>query len=207
MMTSAQRQWKRRSLLLSVLYFVAGYFVCAWLVRDRVPIALPMFEWERSIPFVPEAIWSYLLPYPVVMITYWILEDFPTYRQFVWRYVAMLTVHLACFLLLPAVIERPLVTAHGDFSTIATALYFAVDPPRNLFPSFHVSLPLLCRLCTWSYHRVWSIVCCIATAVVAASVLLVKQHYAIDILGAVAVVTAIHRVCPVPCVKTTSPIA
>lgn len=196
MLNPEQRAWKRRSFLLCILYFVAGYFLCGWLVSTRIPIVLPLFAWERALPFVPEAIWGYLLPYPVMLATYWVLDDFPIYRRFAWRYVTMLSIHLICYLLLPATIDRPPVTPHSDLSVFATALYYAVDPPRNLFPSFHVALPLLCTLCTWPHRRILGTLFFCATLVVAAAVLLVKQHYAIDVLGALGTVwlaVIVHR--------------
>lgn len=191
MMTPAQRQWKRYSLLLSVLYFVAGYFLSDWLSRDRVWHVLPAFGWDRAIPFVPEAIWGYLLPYPTILLTYFLINDFARYHTFVTRYVILTTIHFLFFLIVPIQIIRPAFDATVSLSTQLTQFYYTIDPPRNLFPSLHASLPLLCAISLWRLRRMWSLAVFTLTGIIVASVLLVKQHYIIDIAASLLLVPAL----------------
>ncbi len=203
MLTPRQRQWKRRWLLLSILYFVAGYTFCAWVTQHYAIYQFHIFAWELSLPFLPEAIWAYLLPYPTILLTYVLIDDVPVYRDFVSRYFLIITIHFICYLILPMEMERPHITPGVSLAANMTQWYYSIDPPRNLLPSLHISLPLLCAISLWSYRRAWSWFVFGLVGMTAISVLLIKQHYAIDIIASFALVPILCALKP----KTTCPTA
>ena len=93
------------------------------------------------------------------------------------------------FLLIPTTMVRPEVTGTDIFSYFVRLLY-TIDLPVTLLPSFHClesylllrTLPLLKKAPKW-YKMLTPIV----SSLVIFSILLVKQHLIVDIIGAVAV--------------------
>ena len=93
------------------------------------------------------------------------------------------------FLMIPTTMTRPDIIGTDLFSLLVRSLY-VMDTPDNLFPSFHVlesymllrTLPLLKKAPKW-YRMLTPIV----SPLVIISILFVKQHLIVDILGGIAV--------------------
>ena len=93
------------------------------------------------------------------------------------------------FIVFPTIMIRPEVTGSGFFEFLTKFIY-AVDSPDNLFPSLHCLVSWLCVRQAFKLKKVgkwYRVVQIIVTVFVFASVLLVKQHLFIDVLGGVAV--------------------
>ena len=89
------------------------------------------------------------------------------------------------YVLLPVTIERPSVGSRANLSGATLAFLYAVDPPRNLFPSFHAAIAaILLRLSAHtqlaSAVTAWLIAIC-------AACLLTRQHYVLDVVAGLAV--------------------
>lgn len=156
---------------------------------QRYTAALP---WDNTIPLIPAWIIVYYGCYVSWFWGFFIAarqEDKLFYGFFV-RVFFSLIVAFLFFTLWPLEISRPAVTEPGFFNDITRFLY-SIDPPHNLFPSLHCfynwiiftqirgrkEYPLALRLFT----------CWLAIAVFA-STLFMRQHYILDIVGAVLLV-------------------
>lgn len=170
----------------AVCYFLSGYYIISWLVADRVLAWQPALTLDHTLPFLPAAIYGYLLVFAILLL-FCVLADAAHMRRGAYLHAGLVTLHLLCFLILPITIARPELAAGGSFTHELTRWYFLIDPPRNLFPSLHVSQPLLVALLLWRPHRRWACASFVGTAIIAISVVLVKQHYIMDVVAAVAV--------------------
>jgi membrane-associated phospholipid phosphatase len=177
--------------VLAIAYFIGGYFLCVWLVGDRVVDILPIFSWEQHIPLIPEAVFGYMLIYPTMILAYFKTDEHATYYRLVRHMFILLSCHYVLFLLLPMTMERPILATEGNLALEILRIFYEIDPPHNLFPSIHVSLPLLASLGIWRYRPIWGMIFMIVTIIVIGSVLLIKQHYAVDVLGAIALVLVV----------------
>lgn len=193
-MTPAELRRKRLWLLLTIGYFLFGYYFVDWLNHGRV-ITVPLYlPGETAIPFWPTAIYAYLLVGPCVFLFYRYAGTWSLYWRGIRAYWLLFAIHAAGYLLYPITIDRPAPIADGSLTIWLTQLYFTLDPPRNLFPSFHVSQCFLFSLLFWNTRKPWGYVLLLMTTLVALSTILLKQHYIADVLAAVPLTALVLRV-------------
>ena len=161
------------------------------LLTVHAPVCSVSTALDARIPFVPAMVVVYLLAFAQWGVGYLVVAHEPKDSCRYWA-AAMLLAKLigaACFLFIPTVIERPVPAGHDVFSRLA-AWIFSMDPPNNLFPSFHcLDSWLFTRLFLASprVRRPLKIASVFFTLAVFASVLLLKQHYIADIPAGIAV--------------------
>lgn len=196
-MTKAERGRKRLLYLAAVLYFFAGYYFCQWVNSQRYEYWTIFLPDEERLPFVPFAIFGYLLSYGSVAIIYFVTSD---YNHFVrtWRnFAALTTVHYVFFLFLPVKMARPEMDVASGVSELVVRVIFLVDQPLNVFPSLHVAYPFLGALLLWNFKRGWSYVFFSLAIATMVAVVFVKQHYILDVIGGLLTAILVFRTtCP-----------
>lgn len=155
---------------------------------DKVDLSTSL---DRLIPFRPGWISVYVLSFASWAVTFFLL--FRQRKEHVYRnsaaYFVTLLVTFACFMLMPAELERPEVTGRGFFPWLTRVIYF-FDQPNNLCPSLHVVCSYYCWRASYDaegiplWYRRFNflfllLVCC--------SILFVKQHVVVDIPAGVLV--------------------
>lgn len=191
-MTPEQLTNKRLLFVGIVFYFIFGYMTCNYINMLRgnyFNVALPF---ESKIPFIPIFILGYIGVYLAIVIIYAAIDDYELFKRGMLLCFIVSTIHFAFFLLVPVKMVRPDLTHATGVMDILTKYYYMIDNPVNCFPSLHVSYPLAGTLILWNYKRFWGIVMAVNTLIVAISVVLVKQHYILDVVGAVTVTGAIY---------------
>ena len=176
---------KKLYFVLIIAYFVLGYFFCNLFNMDRssyFDVALPF---EADIPFIPFFILGYISVYASLIILYAAIDDYDVFIRAIRFFFILSTVHFILFLLIPVRIDRPDLAGTTGIMNVLTRYYYLIDNPVNCFPSLHVAYPLGGTLVMWNYKRPYGYVMAIFTAWIAVSVVLVKQHYIMDIAGAV----------------------
>ena len=147
--------------------------------------AIHSFWMDAEIPFVSGWVWVYILYYPFCFLPLFLKEvrnDPETFTRTVTAFSVQFAVSFTVFLLWPLRMAHPGLP-QGLNGLILKKLY-AVDLGFSSFPSLHlanivfVSL-LFLRLRGW---RRGAVVFCVA-ALIAASTLLVKQHFISDVLA------------------------
>ncbi len=158
-------------------------------------MALPI---DAAIPVLPMAVWAYLSWYAAPLLIFW--AELWEFRRVI---VAVLLAFLACsagWLLVPAAIERPQLAPSAALSLHALRGLYQIDPPTNLFPSFHAALaaiiartPLGPPVMRWM-TRGWMVAICFGCV-------LTKQHYVLDVAAGIIVgvgaVVSVDRWIPV----------
>jgi membrane-associated phospholipid phosphatase len=133
-----------------------------------------------------------LIPvYVAYLALYWATairseDDAQANRLFYTAYLQLL-ISLPFFLFFPVRMPREEFYAPEVYGW-ADAFWRWFDGPNNCFPSLHVSNCLLLAHFNWRRHRRWLFVP--ASAAIIASTVLVKQHYAVDLLAGAAVYLA-----------------
>ena len=170
----------------SIAYYGSRLFTASWYHYDFTTVI------DRSITFIP----AFILVYSVLGFSQWIMgyywsacEDKQTVLFIFGAEILAKIPSLIFFLLIPTTMARPEVTGTDIFSLLVNGLYF-LDTPDNLCPSFHClesylllrTLPLLKKAPRW-YKKLTPIV----SPLVIISILLVKQHLVVDIIGGIAV--------------------
>jgi membrane-associated phospholipid phosphatase len=176
----------RYTLLLHVLW-VGVYIGCSWLTAHRtlrVPLAT---SWDTRIPYVPEAAAVYLSLFPMIWLSPFILKSITALRDFAKSLAWLIVISGVGFLLLPADAPfDPRRTAGGNSALMSFA--DAINFDHNLCPSLHVGMAVVCAV-VFSRHSgpmgiasfwIWA-------GAIAASTLLVREHYIVDVLAGVVV--------------------
>jgi protein-tyrosine phosphatase len=168
------------------LLFIAVYGTTNWLASFRPDVAMFVFSWERSIPFVP----FFILPYLSIDLFFisapFICRSVGELRTFAARVIAAIAVAGVCFVVLPLRCAFPPVTLHGWFGSVF-ASFLALDRPYNLLPSLHAALGLI--LFDHYFRRTRGLVRAAIVVwffLIALSPLLTHQHQVADIVSGTA---------------------
>lgn len=179
-MTPQQLNKKRALFLLLVAYFIVGYLLINYFNQHRSHCYDVVLPFEEGIPFLPVFILGYLLVYASIIIVYFKVNEFEQIKKAALLYFVLTTVHYVLFLIFPVrMLIRPEIVSPNGFSETLAALYFAIDEPYNCFPSLHVSYALLSALVLRGFK--WSLILYVMTIITAFSVVMVKQHYIMDV--------------------------
>ncbi|MFH0798984.1 MAG: phosphatase PAP2 family protein [Pseudomonadota bacterium] len=180
-MTEAQKRKKLISFLCMVGYFTFGYLAINWFSARRDGFFDLSTRFDAAIPFVPIFIFGYILVYLSVALAC-IIDDPDDWRRVVISFFLATSVAYSFFILVPVRMNlRPVLAGLSGTSAAVTGFFYIIDLPYNCFPSLHVTYPTLVTLAMWRNHAVMRWVLAAMTAVVAVSVVLVKQHYVADV--------------------------
>lgn len=161
----------------TVLYGAAGL---ADLPR-HAPIALPI---DAAIPFQPAAVWLYLPGYwATFLLAVWVLREARAFRAALAAFLMMTVLATPFFLLWPVHGPRPAPPVDETVTAALVRWLYAHDPDVNTFPSLHVANATLAAVLVtgrsrWIGALAWSL-----ALGVFASVLLLKQHWIVDLPG------------------------
>ncbi len=173
----------RLLLTLPVAAFTASLYALAG-NPIRTPIH-PQATWlDTAIPFIPASIYVYLPGYWLCFVM--VLLVVRQGRDFRAGLFAALTTNAMAvpfFLFMPVASPRPLL--HGDLTgTLALVeRMYEIDTRYNTFPSLHVACSLLCAWMVWTHDRRIGAGLFAVAGAICASVLTLKQHWAVDIPG------------------------
>lgn len=185
-LTREERREKLNWFLFMIGYFAAGYLATNWVSSQRTAFLDLSLPFERAIPFVPAAIFGYLLVYLSVLLVFIAIDDRDDWHHTVVSFLVATSAAYLLFLLLPVrMTMRPDLSGAAGAATTATRFYYLIDLPYNCFPSLHVTYPVLASLVAWRRHPLLRWVFAAMALAVAISVVLVKQHYLADVLGGV----------------------
>ncbi len=117
------------------------------------------------------------------------------FRRTILAYLAALAIALVVFVVFP-VDGASLRPTDADrlprsFATWSIGKLYAADPPRNLFPSLHVSFALLAAGSAWKARRSYGIAAAAGVIPIAVSIFTVKQHYVADGVAALIVASVV----------------
>lgn len=166
---------------------IAGVFL--WIESVNGSRAIPEPAWlvtalDRSLPLVPSSVWLYVSWYasPAVLLMLR-REDF---RRASAAIVAGFLMCAVGYALLPVAMDRPSLDDREGLSAAVLRAVYAIDRPRNIFPSFHAALcAILLAVTPGSTRRRLAIGGW--TSAICLSCILTKQHYALDVVAGVAV--------------------
>lgn len=188
-MTNEEKWQKRNWFLFLIGYFAVGYVAINWINEGRshyYDVALPF---ESQIPFSSFFIFGYLFVYVSMLYLYLIVDDIELWRRAVVAYIVLTTLCYVVYLVFPVqMVGRPEVSSMIMRTWIDKVVraYFVLDRPYNALPSIHAAYPTLAVLIVWRTAKVGRWVLLAMTAGIAVSVVLVKQHYVMDIVAGIA---------------------
>lgn len=140
------------------------------------------FNFERNIPFVPEAIVAYLLFFPFMLTPVFTVKKYGDFVVVVGAYAILIFVSVVIFMNHPTTMYRPSVTTAGFIGWIFSVIR-RIDGPNNLFPSLHVSSVVFVAFVNGYFRPKTRILSWLVAILISVSTLLVKQHALVDVIG------------------------
>ncbi len=134
---------------------------------------------DQAIPVTPAAGWLYVSWYPATAILG--IAGRETFRLGWLAYVFALLVCCVGYVLVPIRMSRPVIDAGQGISASLLLTVYALDPPINVFPSFHAAVAGVLWLLR-PRSRGLSIAVSAWMSAVCFACLLTKQHYLVDVV-------------------------
>ena len=178
-----------------LVLFVAGYFGVGLNVDPSRARSLET-PLDGRIPFIARSVWVYLSVFPSSLLPLFVVRCPRLFRRAIASYGLAIAASLVFFAALPVTsiglrMDRSTLDVTG-FSTWAVSVLYGFDPPFNLFPSLHLSIAAIASLTAWKARRSYGAAAFVGVALIAASICTVKQHFALDGLGGLALAAVVH---------------
>jgi membrane-associated phospholipid phosphatase len=171
-------------LILLVSFYAVGYLGINRLNAYRDHYYDVSLWFEKDIPFVPFMIIGYSLVFLLVVIMFLIIDNMPDFWDMCSRFFYMTLLCFAIFLIFPVRMDlRPDVITANDWISETVRFYFWLDHPYNLFPSMHLSASFFAAFICMRKGRIIGWITMIMAIIVGISVVLLKQHYILDIVA------------------------
>lgn len=193
-MTHEELSNKRLWFVILVAYFIFGYITLGHLNMHRIHYFNVSLPFESKIPFLPFFIIGYSSVYLALILIYVLIDDYIIFKRAMLFFIVISTIHFIFFWFLPVKMVRPDMTAAEGLMAVLTKYYYLIDNPTNCFPSLHVAYPLTGAMILWNYKRTWGYLMFFLTVFIAVSVILIKQHYIMDVVGAAVVVLCVFLI-------------
>ena len=187
---------KSKEFLISIIFMMGFQALLYWSLKLlQADFHTFNYSIDSKIPFVPQLIIIYNLFYPMVFIAFYNIfnHDKDTYYKGVIASIIGFIIADIVFIVYPTVIVRPDITnlTIDPINNFVLYLTYKVDTPAiNCLPSIHclfcfqtIITSLMCR----NYNNKPKIIIISILLLIATSTVLVKQHYFIDIIGALIV--------------------
>lgn len=180
--------FSRLLLMLAVLtYFMGGYFAIAYFNLSRNTFYDVRTIVDAWIPLTPDFAPLYLLVFLLAGLLYVACPDLQSIRQSAKAITALCTMSFIVFLLVPARIMEPRAVVDDGSWPVQILLFFHwLDEPVNLFPSLHVAMSYLVAWICGSFNRALGFIVHVLAGLVLMTVLLIKQHYFLDVVSGLA---------------------
>lgn len=183
-MTPQERLTKNLLFFSILVYYVGGYFLlnsATTFRRDLHHLALPF---EDQLPFAPALIFAYLLEFVLLSLTYLMVDDLPYFKKIIRAFFLCVTFHFLVFLIFPVEYNlRPVFDPEQGWAYQMVSFYYWLDLPYNCFPSMHVSNAFLVAFLLQRFRPGLGWVLHPISVLIAVSVVLVKQHYIVDVVA------------------------
>ena len=179
--------------LLLYLQFFLVYGISNWLAAQRMERYQFYFDWEPAIPLVPEFIYIYLSMSLFVILPLGYLQPWQL-RRWALSFMWMTFVAGFIFILLPTELATSRLAELPESQPLFALLY-TLDLPHNLFPSLHVAYTTLTLLIIIGsrYRDAWVGPIAGWWLLMQISVLLVHQHYLLDIAGGLVLASGSYK--------------
>ncbi len=174
-------------------YYLGVYYLINLFTATRSQHHQLEFFQESAIPFYPVFLLGYVMIFVIIGYTYVGINDGEFFKKVVRTFAVCLTIHFICFLVFPVeYVLRPEIDPSQGWMYQAVHFYYWYDLPYNCFPSLHVSNAFLCAFMLGRYQKRLGWIFIPMAVLVALSVVLVRQHYIIDVIAGFLVAAGLY---------------
>jgi len=172
--------------------WAVGYLAIAKITEGGVSYPIPTLAWEERIPFMPVFVWVYLCIYPLFLLPFLFIRNTQFFRLFSFSYILVMGICYVFYLVIPVSFTGRPDLVVDSFSLFVLSIVYSADNAWNCFPSMHVAMSLMAALTILEVHRVRGVFATLLTVLIAASTVLIKQHYVLDIVAGMVITFAVY---------------
>jgi membrane-associated phospholipid phosphatase len=151
---------------------------------DLAPGALfrPSTALDDALPLVVPFVWIYYAYFPLTLSLHFVTHrDRRLLYQAFAGYLTLAVAGFAFFALLPSQMPQPSLAGCTTADCAALDLMYRSDEGFNAFPSMHVAYSVFVAAFFWEHARRWSPVPIALAVGIAASTVLCKRHFLVDV--------------------------
>jgi len=175
---------KTLGLILLVTFYTVGYLGINRINDYRTHYYDVSLWFEKDIPFVPAMIIGYSFVFFLIIILFLVIDNMPDFWEMCIRFFNMSLFCFIIFLIFPVRMDlRPEVGMADGWIMELVSFYFWIDHPYNLFPSMHLSASFFSAFYCMRKGRIIGWITMIMAITVGISVVLLKQHYIMDVVA------------------------
>ncbi len=154
----------------------------ARLVASGVALFRPSTRLDAALPLVVPMVWIYYTYFPLTLSVHFVTRRSRAllYEAFA-GYLGLALVGFAFFSLLPSQMPQPSLAACSAVDCNALDVMYRSDQGFNAFPSMHVAYSVFVAGFYWDHLRKWSFVPIALALGIAASTVLCKRHFVVDV--------------------------
>ena len=156
----------------------------ARLVASGATLFRPITSLDEAIPLFVPFVWIYYSYFPLTLSPHLITHRRRglLYEVFA-GYLALAVVGFAFFSLLPSQMPQPSLASCGSAGCTALDVMYRSDEGFNAFPSMHVAYSVFVAAFFWEHarSRKWALLPVALACGIAASTLLCKRHFVVDV--------------------------
>jgi len=176
--------YQTKTYLLIVLFVFLQLVVYKWIQlipAEGFKLTTPL---DMAIPFVPHFIIPYLLVFPLVVVPFVLAWKRPKdLRKVVYAFLLATIIGEIIFIVFPTTMVRPELSGGDIFTDLVLHTYAVDSPPKNCFPSFHVTISTLTTLLCLKLSKRVGLATLPLTVLIILATVFIKQHYVVDIFG------------------------
>lgn len=163
--------------MIAAVYHLAGHPV-------RPPLHPQTTFLDQQLPFIPASIYIYMPGYILCfVVTLWVIEQGRAFRSALMALVTINALAVPFFVFFPVPAPRPALEGPLQGSLVLVQHLYQNDTLYNTFPSLHVASAALCARMVYCVNPRVGRALMLLALLISISVLTMKQHYAIDIVG------------------------
>jgi membrane-associated phospholipid phosphatase len=168
---------------LALAVVIPAYHVISGFNRGRAA-NMPALAIDRAIPLEPAWMLVYGSVFLFAFLPAFVVRGAELTRRVLWSYILVEFLAFAGYLAYPTSLARPAITTDGLFPW-TLGLIYDIDPPRNCFPSLHVSWAFVAALSCYRVHRGVGLAAMGWAGLIGISTLYTEQHYLVDVIAGV----------------------
>lgn len=171
-------------------YNLAVYYGTKWINEGRMHHYVDLGV-DQMIPLVSPFVLVYVLAFLQWAIGFYMIarEGDTLCKRFVGGELIAKSICAIIFIIYPTMMARPVLVG-TDIFTRGLGLLYSMDTATNLFPSIHILDSYLVARASFKMKKVgkgYRVVMAIAFLLITMSVVFIKQHTVIDIIGGILV--------------------
>ena len=195
-------RWYRNSIGKIIPEYAVSTLILCWVLNSTIYTGTQILcadskhydlttNLDRSIPFVKEWVWVYVICFGFWVINYVLIarEGKEHWNRFVIAEMLSKIICGLCFILIPTTNVRPEVTG-SDLSSMVMRFVYSMDRPTNLFPSIHCLVSWMCFIGIYNSRKIpkwYKVFSCLFAIAVCASTQFTKQHYIVDVFAGITI--------------------